>query len=68
MNNAVKIDTKYGIIKGGWTSNGLSSIFQGAVFENDKNILAIDFSVPYSFFNKYGEQAVLEEIKISQSC
>jgi|GEM_PF-1647547 len=65
MNQVVKIDTEYGQIRGGWTNSDFKMNFQGALFENDKNILKIEFSVPYSFITKYGEQSVLDEIENS---
>ena len=65
MNQAVKIDTEYGQIRGGWTNTGFKINFDGALFDNGKNILKIEFSLPYSFIKKYGEQVVLDEIESS---
>ncbi len=39
--------------------------FDGALFDGNKNVLNIEFSLPHSFINKYGEQAVLDEIETS---
>ena len=63
--DVVEIACKYGQIKGGWSSDGLKLNFNGALFEEGKRVLDIEFSVPYSFMNKYGKESVLEEIKSS---
>lgn len=65
MNTIVDMVCEYGQIKGGWTNSGLSFDFNGALFKDGNNILNIEFSVPYSFINKYGGEAVLNEIKDS---
>ena len=65
MNMIVDVMCEHGQIKGGWINAGLSFDFNGALFKDGSNILSIEFSVPFSFINKYGEQAVLNEIKDS---
>ena len=65
MSDAVEIECKHSQIKGSWSGDGLKLNFNGALFEEDKNILGVEFSVPFSFIEKYGKQIVLEEIKIS---
>ncbi len=65
MQNQVQINCKYGSIKGTWSSDGLKQYFIGKLFKDDESILDIDFSVPYSFMQKYGHQSVLDEIKNS---
>lgn len=65
MNDAVEIECKYGQIKGCWSTDGLKLNFNGALFEKDKNTLGVEFSVPFSFIEKFGKQTVLDEIKNS---
>lgn len=65
MNEIINIECEYGLIKGRWVNNGISFDFKGALFENEIYTMNIDFSVPFSFIQKYGEQTVLDEIKIS---
>lgn len=65
MNHSIEIDTEYGQIRGVWANTDFKMNFHGALFENDKAILNIEFAVPYSFITKYGEQSVLDEIENS---
>ncbi|MEZ8103410.1 hypothetical protein [Vibrio bivalvicida] len=65
MSQLVVIQSKYGDIKGCWSNDGLNFNFDGALFENEKQVFAVNFSVPYSFIKKYGQQTVLDEIRES---
>ena len=65
MSQPVEINTEYGQIIGQMVEKDFKVNFQGKLIKNDENILDIEFSIPYSFRNKYGEQVVLDEIKDS---
>ncbi len=65
MSQPVEINTEYGQIVGQMVEKDFKVNFQGKLIKNDENILDIEFSIPYSFRNKYGEQVVLDEIKDS---